>query len=73
MTDDTRERLIKLETEFDHMSRQLDTMAVQVKDMHELLLQARGARWAIIGLASLGGFISAKLTTILPWFAAAPK
>jgi hypothetical protein len=42
-------------------------MSLKVDEMHELLMQARGARWAILGIASLGGFIAGKLASILPW------
>jgi hypothetical protein len=71
--DDTREKLIRLETEFEHLSIKVDEMASQVKEMHGLLMQAKGARWAIVGLATIGGFISAKLTAFLPWAGNLPR
>ena len=73
MTDDTRERLIKLEAEFDHMVKAQEETSLLVKEMHALLMQAKGAKWAILGMATLGGFVSAKLSSLLPWFAGMPK
>lgn len=73
MTDDTRDRVIRLEAELDHMSGQLAEVASQVKEMHGLLMQARGAKWAIVGMAGIGGFISAKLSTFIPWLGSLPK
>ena len=33
-------------------------MAAKVDEMHAILLQARGVRWAIIALAGLVGFLA---------------
>jgi hypothetical protein len=55
-----------------HMSTDLSAVRQQVSEMHDLLMQARGARWAIIGAATVGGFIAAKLVAWLPWFASLP-
>ena len=73
MSDDTRDRVIALERDMQHMSSKVDEMAGQVKEMHQLLMQARGAKWAIVGLATVGGFISAKLSALFPWFGHLPK
>jgi hypothetical protein len=42
MTDatDTRDRVIKLEADLEHMSRTVNGMAAKVDQMHELLQQA---------------------------------
>jgi predicted esterase YcpF (UPF0227 family) len=73
MSDDTRDRVIALERDMQHMSSKVDEMAGQVKEMHQLLMQARGAKWAIVGLATVGGFISAKLSALFPWFSSLPR
>lgn len=65
--DDTRDRVIRLETEMAALSKQLAGAVRKVDEMHAILLQAKGARWAILGMASLGGFIAAKLSIFLPW------
>lgn len=73
VSDDTRDRVIALERDMQHMSAKVDEMAEQVKEMHQLLMQARGAKWAIVGMASIGGFISAKLSSFLPWLGQMPR
>lgn len=64
--DETRERLIRLETQFEHMAGCVEKMEKQVDAMHDLLMQAKGARWLIVGLASIGGFIAAFVAKMLP-------
>ena len=59
-----RERIAVLEANYRHLSGKIDKMALQLDEMHELMLKARGAKWAIIGMAALGGFLSAKLAAI---------
>lgn len=73
MTDDTRDRVIALERDMQHMSGKVDEMAEQVKEMHELLTQARGAKWAILAMAGIGGFISAKLSAFIPFSQFLPR
>lgn len=67
-TTDTRDRVVALEVKVQHLTDTVDTMASKVDEMHNLLMQARGARWAIIAAASAGGFIAAKLSLFFPWF-----
>jgi hypothetical protein len=42
------ERLAILEQKVSHMDEELDRMSAKVDEMHAILLQARGVRWAII-------------------------
>ena len=44
----------------------IDRIAAKVDEMHAILLQARGVRWAIIAVAGLVGF----LIGISHWFIA---
>jgi hypothetical protein len=39
------------------MEEELDRMAAKVDEMHAILLQARGVRWAIIAVSGLVGFL----------------
>lgn len=70
--DDTRDRLIALERDVTYQAAKLDEMSKKVSEMHALLTQARGARWAIlsmVGLASFAGWFVAKslpLLSLLP-------
>jgi predicted esterase YcpF (UPF0227 family) len=70
---DTRDRVISLESDVKHLSESVKIMASQVAEMHTLLQQAKGARWAIIGAATIGGFVAAKMATVLPWISSFPK
>ena len=58
------ERIAVLETNLKHSEAKIDKMVEKVDEMHELLLQAKGAKWAIIGVASLAGFLSGKVGTL---------
>lgn len=64
---DNHERLVRLETKHEHMTEKVEAMAEKVDEMHELLLQARGVRWVIIAMATIGGFLASKIGTIIPW------
>lgn len=66
-TTDTRDRVIRLEAEVESMAKTVESMSKKVSEMHELLQQAKGARWAILVMAAVGGFISAKLSAFIPW------
>ena len=60
------ERIAALEVEVKHMSENMAEMAVQLKEVHDLLLKAKGAKWAILAIAAIGGGIGAKVTALLP-------
>ena len=49
------ERLAILEQKVSHMEEELDRMAAKVDEMHAILLQARGVRWAIIACSGWWG------------------
>ena len=51
------ERLAVLEQKVSHMEEELDRMSAKVDEMHAILLQARGVRWAIIAVSGLVGFL----------------
>ncbi len=67
---DTRDRVIRLEAQMEHMTATIDRMAGQLTEMHDLLQQARGARWLLVVVAmaigAAGGFL-AKLGTLFAW------
>jgi hypothetical protein len=64
---DNHERLVRLETKHEHIADKVEDMAAKVDEMHELLLQAKGIRWLIIVMATLGGFIASKVGSFFPW------
>jgi hypothetical protein len=40
------------------MEEELERMSVKVDEMHAILLQARGVRWAVIAVSGLVGFLA---------------
>jgi hypothetical protein len=54
----TSERLVILEQKVSHMEEELDKISAKVDEMHAILLQARGVRWAIIVVSGLVGFLT---------------
>jgi len=70
---DTRDRVIKLESDLQHLTNAVESMSHKVTDMHDLLNQAKGARWLILTAAAIGGFISAKLAAFVPWLSVTPR
>ena len=67
VTDDSRDRLIRLESNMTHMERQLSDMQSKVNAMHELLMQAKGMRILIVAMAAVAGFVSATLAKYIPF------
>jgi len=58
------ERIASLEVSFRYMTNQLEDTHRKVEEMHAVLLQARGAKWFIVGAASIVGFVTSLLTQI---------
>jgi predicted esterase YcpF (UPF0227 family) len=66
---DTRDRVIRLEGKVEAISEQQAETNQKVTAMYDLLMQAKGAKYIIVGSAALGGFLSAKLAHFFPgWF-----
>lgn len=61
-----RDRVSKLEVKVDHQTDAIEALTKKVDEMHSLFLQAKGARWVVVGLASLGGFLAGKIGFLLP-------
>ncbi len=60
MTESEKERIARLETQIIHLADTIDKMSVKVDDLHAMLQQARGAKWAILGAAGIAGFFGSK-------------
>lgn len=61
-------RIAVLENNQRHHEAKIDHMSKKVDEMHEVLLQAKGARWAILGVASMAGFIAGMIAAFLGAF-----
>lgn len=57
---DAEARIAVLEARHAAHEKQFEVMVTKVDEMHSILLQARGARWAILGVAGLAGFLAGK-------------
>jgi hypothetical protein len=68
-----RERVAKLEVQITHLSEKLDDTHQKVEEMHAILLQAKGARWVIMGLAGVAGLASGIVAKMVPWSEAWPR
>jgi hypothetical protein len=66
--DDTRDRMIRLEAEVEHITTQLTDMQKKVNAMHDLLMQARGMRWLIVAMAATSGFMASFATKFIPFW-----
>lgn len=65
MTESEKERIARLETRIEHMAEAVEKMTQKVEELHALLNQAKGAKWVIIGAASVAGFFGSKAGTWL--------
>ncbi len=62
------ERLAVAETKLEGVETRIKGMETKIDEMHAILLQAKGARWAILTMASLGGFVAGITAKLLPLF-----
>jgi hypothetical protein len=73
VTDDTRDRVIRLETQVENLDADMQAMSRKVDEMHEILLQAKGARYIIVAAAAIAGGVTSFLIKFLPWSGTLPK
>lgn len=67
MTDEERDRLTRLEVQFVHLSKSVDDTHQKVTVMHDLLMQAKGMKYLIMLMATIGGGISALVVKYIPF------
>lgn len=70
---DLMDRMARLETTIDLMSKTLEENTNAVKNLNNVLQQARGAKWALMLIASIAGFLGSKICTVLAFMAGLPK
>lgn len=66
-------RITRLEAESENRDRQIEKMSEKLDAMYDLFMQAKGARWALITAAGIGGAIAGFATKFIPWTGALPK
>ena len=59
------ERIAVLEANQVYMKHQLENMNETLQELRDLMLTAKGAKWAILGVASVAGFMSGKIGSVI--------
>ena len=67
MTDDELNRLTRLEVQFSYLSKSMDDTHEKVTRMHDLLMQAKGMKYLIMLMATIGGAVSALAVKNFPF------
>jgi predicted trehalose synthase len=62
------ERIAVLEANQVYMKNQLEGMNETLTELRDLMLTAKGAKWAILGVASIAGFMSGKIGAVIAAF-----
>ena len=66
---DIHERLASLETDTRHIAKAVGELAEEVASLNGLLQQAKGARWLLVMLVSIGSLLGlAGLGRMIDWF-----
>jgi hypothetical protein len=60
------ERLAVVEARLANLEQDVRGMRLKVDAMHDVLMQARGARWAIVAVAGLAGFLAGVAAKLMP-------
>ncbi len=70
---DLLDRIARLETNISHMSVALERNTEMLETLNNVLQQARGAKWALMLIASIAGFLGSKIGAVLGFMAGLPK
>ena len=70
---DLLDRMARLETNISHMSVALERNTEMLETLNNVLQQARGAKWALMLIASIAGFLGSKIGAVLGFMAGLPK
>ena len=73
MIDDTRDRVMRLEVKVDNLTRAVESRDEKIDEMHNVLMQARGARYVIVAAAAIGGAVTGFLVKFLPFTTNLPR
>ena len=73
MTPDELQRLTRLEVQFEHLEEKLDDTHAKVTAMHDIITQAKGAKWVIVGTAAISSAIMAGVIKAMPFLGSWPK
>lgn len=68
MTASEVERLATLEEKARAAEDDIHEMRQKIDEMHAIIMQAKGARWALMAMAAVGGGIAGFAAKFLPFF-----
>ena len=66
-------KIALLEYQMKQTEAKIDDLAHKVDSLVELLQQAKGARWTILAMSGVGGFLAAKGATLTAWLGSMPR
>lgn len=64
---DTRDRVIRLETQVAHLTSVIEKQDEKIDLLLDTFQQAKGARYVLMALVAVGGFMAGKLPAMLSW------
>ena len=69
MNDDTavRERIVALEVQVAHLTALVEKQDKKIDILVETFQQAKGAKWLLMALVGVGGFLAGKLPGLMAW------
>ncbi len=70
---DLLDRIARLETNISYMSVALERNTEMLETLNNVLQQARGAKWALMLIASIAGFLGSKIGAVLEFMVGLPK
>lgn len=73
MNADELQRLTRLEVQFEHLEEKLNDTHHKVVAIHDIITQAKGAKWVIVGTATIASAVTATIVKVLPFLASWPK
>ena len=62
------DRIVDMEGKLEQLEQledMIDDLDAKVTEMHQLLTQAKGARWMLMLMIGVGGFVAAKVTPLI--------
>lgn len=67
------ERITRLETQLENVEEKLDASLKKLDQIHEVFLQAKGAKWIIVAGATLAGFLASYFPTFIAYLSGLPR
>lgn len=73
MTLSQGERIARLETQLENVEDKLDKASKKLDQIHEVFLQAKGAKWIIVFGATVAGFLASYVPNLIAYLSGLPR